>query len=68
MTIHSKDSKLTDAQVGILAVPTLMLMTVALLIILNKKIRTSPGAYLSLALGTVHLYHHYTLIKLQNKH
>ncbi len=68
MTIHSKDSKLTDTQVGILAVPTLMLITVALLIILNKKIRTSPGAYLSLALGSVHLYHHYTLVKLQNKH
>ena len=68
MTIHSKDTKLTDTQVGKLAVPTLMLITVALLIILNKKIRTSPGAYLSLALGSVHLYHHYTLVKLQNKH
>ena len=37
MTIHSKDSKLTDTQVGILAVSTLMLITVALLIILNYK-------------------------------
>ena len=68
MTIHSKDSKLTDTQVAILTLPTLMLITVALLIILNKQIRTSPGAYLSLALGSVHLYHHYTLVKLQNKH
>ena len=68
MTVHSKDSKLTDAQMAILTGPTLMLITVALLIILNKKIRTNPGAYLSLALGSVHLYHHYTLIKLQNKH
>ena len=37
MTIHSKDSKLTDTQVAILTLPTLMLITVALLIILNKK-------------------------------
>jgi len=67
MSNELKDPKLTDTQIGLFALPTLVVITIALLILLNKQIRRSPGAYISLILATIHLYHHYTLVRLQNK-
>jgi hypothetical protein len=67
MSSELKDPKLTDTQIGLFALPTLVVITIALLILLNKQIRRSPGAYISLILAIIHLYHHYTLVRLQNK-
>ena len=66
--IHKDVPKLTDTQISLFALPALILITVALLILLNKNVRRSPGAYISLTLATLHFYHHYTLVRLQNKH
>ena len=63
----NKDPRLTDTQKVLFALPTLTLIFLILLILLNKKIRRSPGVYISLALSAIHLYHHYTLDRLQNK-
>ena len=67
MSNELKDPKLTDTQIALFALPTLIVITIALLILLNKKIRRSPGAYISLTLAIIHLYHHYTLARLQSK-
>ena len=67
-TLDKRFLGLTDVQIGFFALPTVVVITVALLILLNKKVRKSPSAYISLALAIVHLYHHYTLVRLQNKH
>ena len=63
----NNDTKLTDTQKALFALPTLTVIFLVLLILLNKKIRRSPGVYISLALASIHLYHHYTLVRLQNK-
>lgn len=68
MTINQKDPNLSDTQTALFALPTLVVITITLLILLNKKVRQSPGAYISLTLAIIHLYHHYTLTRLQNKH
>jgi sugar phosphate permease len=67
-TVSVKNSSLTDTQLGLLTIPAVTVLTLAVLILLNKTSRKNPLAYISLFLAGIHLYHHYTLIGLQNKH
>ncbi len=67
-TISVKNSSLTDTQIGLLTIPAITVLTLAVLILLNRTSRKNPLAYISLFLASIHLYHHYTLIGLQNKH
>ena len=67
-TISVKNSSLTDTQIELLTIPAITVLTLAVLILLNRTSRKNPLAYISLFLASIHLYHHYTLIGLQNKH
>jgi hypothetical protein len=67
-TVSVKDPSLTDTQIGLLAIPTITFFTIATLILLSKNLRKSPGVYISLFISCIHLYHHYTLVRLQNKY
>jgi hypothetical protein len=67
-TVSVKNSSLTDTQIGLLTIPAITVLTLAVLILLNRTSRKNPLAYISLFLASIHLYHHYTLIGLQNKH
>ena len=65
--VSVKDTSLTDKQIGLLAIPTITVFTIATLILLSKDLRKSPAVYISLFISCIHLYHHYTLVRLQNK-
>ncbi len=62
-----KSANLTDVQFFLFTMPTIVTLTLALLILLDKRARQNPIAYISLFLSGAHLYHHYTLTRLQNK-
>jgi len=62
-----KSANLTDVQFFLFTMPTIVTLTLALLILLDKRARQNPIAYISLFLSGTHLYHHYTLTRLQNK-
>ena len=62
-----KSANLTDVQFFLFTMPAIVTLTLALLILLDKRARQSPIAYISLFLSGTHLYHHYTLTRLQNK-
>ena len=66
-TVSVKDPSLTDTQISLLAIPTITVFAIATLILLSKDLRKSPAVYISLFISCVHLYHHYTLVRLQNK-
>ena len=66
-TVSVKDTSLTDTQIGLLAIPTITVFTISTLILLSKDLRKSPAVYISLFISCIHLYHHYTLVRLQNK-
>jgi uncharacterized membrane protein YfbV (UPF0208 family) len=66
-TVSVKDTSLTDTQISLLAIPTITVFTIATLILLSKDLRKSPAVYISLFISCIHLYHHYTLVRLQNK-
>jgi len=67
-TVSVKDPSLTDTQISLLAIPTITVFTIAILILLSKHLRKSPVVYISLFISCTHLYHHYTLVRLQNKY
>tara|TARA_Y200000002_G_scaffold340641_1_gene311324 strand:- start:2537 stop:2752 length:216 start_codon:yes stop_codon:yes gene_type:complete len=66
-TQPEKSAKLTDVQFFLFTMPAIVTLTLALLILLDKRARQNPVAYISLFLSGTHLYHHYTLTRLQNK-
>jgi hypothetical protein len=70
-TIDTLDKRflgLTNIQIGLFTLPTLIILTSVILILMNRKARKNPAVYVSLAIGILHLYHHYTLARLQNKY
>ena len=66
-TLEKRFVGLTDTQIGLLAIPTITVFAIATLILLSKDLRKSPAVYISLFISCTHLYHHYTLVRLQNK-
>tara|TARA_B100001175_G_scaffold185659_1_gene157625 strand:+ start:2692 stop:2955 length:264 start_codon:yes stop_codon:yes gene_type:complete len=66
-TLEKRFDGLTDTQVGLLAIPTITVITIVTLVLLNKDSRKNPAVYISLFISCIHLYHHYTLVRLQNK-
>ena len=66
-TQPKKNANLTDVQFFLFTMPTIVTLTLALLVLLDKRARQNPLVYVSLFLSGVHLYHHYTLTRLQNK-
>ena len=67
-TLDKRFLGLSDAQIGLFALPVTVTLTTLVIIILNKRVRRDPVVYISLAIGLIHLYHHYTLVRLQNKY
>jgi len=58
---------LTDIQIGLFSLPTIVIIGSVVLFVLNRKSRYNPFVLVSLILSLIHFYHHYTLAKLQNK-
>ena len=67
-TLEKRFLGLTNVQIGLFTLPTLIILTSVILILMNRKARKNPAVYVSLAIGILHLYHHYTLARLQNKY
>jgi len=66
-TQPNKNANLTDIQFFLFTMPTIVTLSLAVLILFDKRARQNPVAYISLFLSGTHLYHHYTLTRLQNK-
>lgn len=66
-TIKKRFLGLTDIQIGLFSLPTLIFLSSIVLFVLNRKARFNPVIIVGLIVGLIHLYHHYTLAKLQNK-
>ena len=62
-----KNANLNDVQFYFFTMPTVVTLSLAVLVLLDKRARQNPAVYISLFLSGVHLYHHYTLTRLQNK-
>ena len=58
---------LTNVQIGLFSLPVFIALSSVVLLVLNKKARYNPAVLVSLIISLIHLYHHYTLAKLQNK-
>lgn len=67
-TLDKRFLGLTNVQIGLFTLPALITLTTLILILMNRKARKNPAVYVSLAIGLIHLYHHYTLVRLQNKY
>lgn len=67
-TLDKRFLGLTDVQIGLFTMPAIIVLATLILILLNKKARRNPAVYISLSIGILHLYHHYTLVRLQNKY
>ena len=66
-TLEKRFLGLTSVQIGLFSLPTFIVLSSVVLIVLNKKARYNPAVLVSLIISLIHLYHHYTLAKLQNK-
>jgi len=66
-TLEKRFLGLTDIQIGLFSLPAFIVLSSVVLIVLNKKARYNPAVLVSLIISLIHLYHHYTLAKLQNK-
>ncbi len=66
-TVKKRFLGLTDIQIGLFSLPTLIFLSSIVLFVLNRKARFNPVIIVGLIVGLIHLYHHYTLAKLQNK-
>jgi uncharacterized membrane protein YoaT (DUF817 family) len=66
-TLEKRFLGLTNVQVGLFSLPVFIALSSVVLIVLNKKARYNPAVLVSLIISLIHLYHHYTLAKLQNK-
>ena len=66
-TLEKRFLGLTNVQIGLFSLPAFFALSSVVLIVLNKKARYNPAVLVSLIISLIHLYHHYTLAKLQNK-
>ncbi|ADQ91351.1 hypothetical protein BpV2_184c [Bathycoccus sp. RCC1105 virus BpV2] len=66
-TLDKRFLGLTNVQIGLFSLPVFIVLSSVVLIVLNKKARYNPAVLVSLIISLIHLYHHYTLAKLQNK-
>jgi len=66
-TLEKRFLGLTNVQIGLFSLPAFIALSSVVLIVLNKKARYNPAVLVSLIISLMHLYHHYTLAKLQNK-
>ena len=66
-TLEKRFLGLTDIQIGLFSLPAFIALSSVVLVVLNKKARYNPAVLVSLIISLIHLYHHYTLAKLQNK-
>jgi hypothetical protein len=66
-TLEKRFLGLTNVQIGLFSLPAFIALSSVVLIVLNKKARYNPAVLVSLIISLIHLYHHYTLAKLQNK-
>ena len=66
-TLEKRFLGLTDIQIGLFSLPAFIVLSSVVLIVLNRKARYNPAVLVSLIISLMHLYHHYTLAKLQNK-
>jgi len=58
---------LTDIQIGLFSLPTIVIIGSVVLFVLNRKARFNPFVLVSLILSLIHFYHHYKLAKLENE-
>ena len=66
-TLEKRFLGLTNVQIGLFSLQTFIALSSVVLLVLNKKARYNPAVLVSLIISLIHLYHHYTLAKLQNK-
>jgi hypothetical protein len=66
-TLEKRFLGLTNVQIGLFSLPAFIALSSVVLVVLNKKARYNPAVLVSLIISLIHLYHHYTLAKLQNK-
>ena len=66
-TLEKRFLGLTNVQIGLFSLPAFIALSSVVLVVLNKKARYNPAVLVSLIISLMHLYHHYTLAKLQNK-
>ena len=66
-TLEKRFLGLTNVQIGLFSLPAFIVLSSVVLLVLNKKARYNPAVLVSLIISLIHLYHHYTLAKLQNK-
>jgi len=66
-TLEKRFLGLTNVQIGLFSLPAFIALSSVVLLVLNKKARYNPAVLISLIISLIHLYHHYTLAKLQNK-
>ena len=66
-TLDKRFLGLTNVQIGLFSLPVFIVLSSVVLLVLNKKARYNPAVLVSLIISLIHLYHHYTLAKLQNK-
>ena len=66
-TLEKRFLGLTNVQIGLFSLPAFIVLSSVVLIVLNRKARYNPAVLVSLIISLMHMYHHYTLAKLQNK-
>jgi len=66
-TLEKRFLGLTNVQIGLFSLPVFIVLSSVVLIVFDKKARYNPAVLVSLIISLMHMYHHYTLAKLQNK-
>jgi len=66
-TLEKRFLGLTNVQIGLFSLPVFIALSSVVLLVLNKKARYNPAVLVSLIISLIHMYHHYTLAKLENK-
>ena len=66
-TLEKRFLGLTNVQIGLFILPAFIVLSSVVLLVLDKKARYNPAVIVSLIISLMHMYHHYTLAKLQNK-
>jgi len=66
-TLEKRFLGLTNVQIGLFSLPAFIALSSVVLLVLNKKARYNPAVLVSLIISLIHMYHHYTLAKLENK-
>jgi hypothetical protein len=66
-TLEKRFLGLTNVQIGLFSLPAFIVLSSVVLLVLDKKARYNPAVIVSLIISLMHMYHHYTLAKLQNK-